>query len=204
MGEDLGRLRTLLILSWMAMLAHQFEEYGLPGGFPVVTNVLFFGESDIPDRYPFNANQTMVTNLAIWPFYIAAIMWPEAIWLALPTILAALAQPLAHAVAMPLRLRLAYNPGMLTSVFLFIPVGVAYLVHVTSNGLAGPADWIVGSLGAVAFLGLTVGLPIRLMHSCDSRYPYAPEEMHRPYTERLLARLDHPMATTESRAGAAS
>ena len=35
-GELIDPLRKILLLSYMALLVHQFEEYAIPGGFPAV------------------------------------------------------------------------------------------------------------------------------------------------------------------------
>ena len=55
-------LQVILIYSFMALLAHQFEEYVLPGGAPVVLNVAFYGEKKDYDRFPGNKQNCMVVN----------------------------------------------------------------------------------------------------------------------------------------------
>lgn len=52
-------LQILLLMSFIAILIHQFEEYGLPGGEPAITNMVM-QPSDTPDRYPLNQNSAMV------------------------------------------------------------------------------------------------------------------------------------------------
>lgn len=51
-GNRLSHIQVVLTFSFMAMLAHQFEEYAYPGGFPRITNVGMFHERKAPDRYP--------------------------------------------------------------------------------------------------------------------------------------------------------
>jgi hypothetical protein len=46
----------------MALLAHQFEEYALPGGEPLVLNAAFYGEKKDSDRYPGNQLNGMLVN----------------------------------------------------------------------------------------------------------------------------------------------
>lgn len=68
----------------MAMLVHQFEEYGIPGGFPKIGNQTFgeiFGDTTHLSHYPLNANQVLINNVFMtYPFYILAIIFPGAIW----------------------------------------------------------------------------------------------------------------------------
>jgi len=40
-GCNITPIRKILILSFMALLVHQFEEYALPGGFPPILTKFF-------------------------------------------------------------------------------------------------------------------------------------------------------------------
>jgi hypothetical protein len=50
----LSPIQTILMFSLMAVLVHQFEEYVLPAGGPVVINYANFGEKENFRRYPGN------------------------------------------------------------------------------------------------------------------------------------------------------
>ncbi|MEQ9723858.1 HXXEE domain-containing protein [Yersinia alsatica] len=179
-GSLFSPIQVILIFSFMAMLAHQVEEYGYPGGFPTVTNLMVMGEKDIPDRYPLNANQCMISNtLLTYLFYIAAIFFPSIIWLGLAQVGLGLFQVLAHGIAVPVRIKRLYNPGLATVIFLFLPVGIYYILYVTTNNLASTGDFVLGffaTLGAVVALFL---LPIILLRNKQSKYPFSEAEMSR-------------------------
>ena len=51
-GGYRSHIQLILIYSFMALQVHQFEEYGLPGGFPALFNVIMNGETEAPDRFP--------------------------------------------------------------------------------------------------------------------------------------------------------
>lgn len=51
--NDLALLQKLLLLNFIVVLLHQFEEYSWPGGFPAVANMVMMS-SVTPDRYPLN------------------------------------------------------------------------------------------------------------------------------------------------------
>lgn len=46
----------------MSLLIHQFEEYVLPGGAPVIVNIGTFSERDNYLRYPGNMHSSMLVN----------------------------------------------------------------------------------------------------------------------------------------------
>lgn len=74
-GDGVSQIEKILIFSFMSLLVHQFEEYGLPGGFPAFFNVIMNGEKEAPDRYPQNSQLAMVVNVVLaYPFYMAAII----------------------------------------------------------------------------------------------------------------------------------
>ena len=179
-GSLFSPIQGILIYSFMAMLAHQVEEYGYPGGFPTVTNLMVMGEKDIPDRYPLNANQCMISNtLLTYLFYIAAICFPGLIWLGLAQVGLGLFQILAHGIAVPLRIKRLYNPGLATVLFLFLPIGIYYIRYVTINHLASTGDFLLGFLATFGAVFLLFLLPIILLRNKRSSYPFSEAEMSR-------------------------
>src|SRR5438046_2758681 len=67
--RDMDVLQRLLLLNFIAILIHQYEEYGWPGGEPGIINIAI-QPSPTPDRYPLNQNSAMVINvLAAYLFY---------------------------------------------------------------------------------------------------------------------------------------
>jgi hypothetical protein len=171
------------IFSFMAMLVHQVEEYGYPGGFPTVTNLMVMGEKNIPDRYPLNANQCMVSNtLLTYLFYIAAICSPDLIWLGLAQVGLGLFQILAHGIAVSVRIKRLYNPGLATVLFLFLPIGIYYIRYVTANHLASTGEFVLGFFVTLSAVVALLLLPIILLRNKQSKYPFSEAEMSRsPY-----------------------
>jgi len=160
-GSNFSRIQVILIFSFMAMLAHQFEEYAYPGGFPAIANIATFGEKNVPERYPLNANQCLISNVFLtYPFYIAAIFLPNIIWLGLAQVGLGLFQLLAHGIVVPVRLRSLYNPGLATVVFLFCPIGIYYIWYVTTNHLASTGDVVLGVIATILAAIVLFLLPI--------------------------------------------
>ncbi|MEA4969810.1 MAG: HXXEE domain-containing protein [Candidatus Pelethousia sp.] len=187
-SEHLERIQVILVFSWMAMLVHQFEEYGWPGGFPSIVNIMQFKEKQIPDRYPFNQNLCFVDNVfTTYTFYIVPIFFPNLIWLALAQTFAALIQVPAHGILVNIRLKSFYNPGLAATVFLQLPIAVYMIWYVTANNLATGMDFVFGIIGGIAGYALCFGVPVMLMRSRNTKYPFAPEEIYGYKKEEILA-----------------
>lgn len=137
-------LQQILMFSFMALLIHQFEEYVLPGGGPVVINKANFGEKIKFRNYPGNMQSSMIVNNLAYVFYIAAIIWPQLIWLGLATMFFNLFQLLGHGLKMNRALKTWYNPGLASVVFLFVPISIYYITYVINNNLVNGWDWFLG------------------------------------------------------------
>ena len=178
-GEGYTELQVILIYSFMALLAHQFEEYVLPGGAQVSLNVAFYGEKKDYDRFPGNKQSCMLVNTLSYPFYIVAIFYPEQIWLGLAVMFFGFMQFPGHAILMNLRGKTWYNPGLATTILLFLPLGIYYIWYVTSHGLVTGQDYLYATLAFIAAAVVIVALPVQLLKNRNSPYPMTREDMAR-------------------------
>lgn len=178
--RDMPTIERVLLLNFITMLVHQYEEYGWPGGFPPLVNLVVWPRNK-PDRYPLNQNGAMVINL-IWSyvFYLAPVFFPTVIWLALGPMLVGLLQVIAHGILTNVKLKAPYNPGMITALLGFLPLGIYYIYLVQTQGLATASDWVLGIAYMAGFLYFGVlKLNFTWLSAPDSPYPFAPEEMRR-------------------------
>jgi hypothetical protein len=133
------------------LFLHQIEEWRFPGYFPGMLNSAMFN-SDLPDRYPLNANSGMIVNVFFgWGGYLlAALFWHQAIWLAFATILMSIGNIVAHTIIFNIKGKTLYNPGLITSWLFFAPIVYLFFDMVITEHLATPLDWVIGLvLGAV-------------------------------------------------------
>ncbi|WP_125583177.1 HXXEE domain-containing protein [Levilactobacillus cerevisiae] len=178
-GNHLSHIQVILTYSYMAMLVHQFEEYGIPGGFPSIFNEAVLGEHTVPDRYPLNANQVMINNVFMtYPFYILAIIFPGAIWYGLIQIGQGMVQIVNHGFWNNLKLKRLYNPGEASVLLLHWPLGIYYIWYVISHHLATTPDLIIGFIGALASVFILWLGPVRILRNRQSKYPFTPQQMH--------------------------
>ncbi len=185
--ENLPKIQSILIFSWMAMLIHQVEEYAFPGGMPSITNMAAFREKEVPEKYPFNQQQCFICNVFLcYSFYILAILFPDVIWLGASQVLCVLVQLGAHALLINFSLKEFYNPGLASTVFLQIPVAVCYIHHVMSAMPEKVSQLWWGIPGAFLSMIICFIAPVFLMKSRKSQYPFAEEEMYGYKKEKVL------------------
>lgn len=184
---EMSVILRLNTVSFIAMLVHQFEEYGFPGGEPMIMNRALQG-SDVPNRYPLNQFSAMLTNvLFAYGIYLLPILFPQVIWLGIAPMLMGMMQFVIHGILTNLKMKSIYNPGLGAVVCLHIPVGIWYIVTITRNHLATAGTWALGMvytiLATVLILGyLTyVALPDR-----NTPWIFAAEELQRFHVEEKL------------------
>ena len=120
-------LERLLVMNFAALLIHQFEEYGFPGGEPAIMNIVL-QNSDMPDRFPLNQLSAMITNvIAAYPFYLLPVFLPNVIWLGLAPVLFGIMQFMVHGVMTNKKMKSIYNPGLGAVMLLHIPIGIYYI-----------------------------------------------------------------------------
>lgn len=143
--SQFSELQALLWISLISLWLHQFEEYRYPGYFPGMVNKVLF-RSELPDRYPLNANTSLVVNVYIgWLLYLlAALLAEQAIWLAMASILVSLGNVMAHTFLFNIRGRTVYNPGLATALLLFLPVSLGFFYLIHDQHLVTSLDYAIG------------------------------------------------------------
>jgi len=188
--HDMGVLQRLLLLNFIVLLIHQYEEYGWPGGFPWIHNEVVAPSGGPGDRYPLNQNSALFINVVGWAFCFLPTLFPNQLWLGLAMVLFGFGQLIYHGVVTNRKFKRLYNPGLATVVLGFLPLGIWYLVEVYSKSTVTLGDWGF----AVVYLGCFIGVVMqligfRILAAKDSPYPFAPEEMERFDRSGHLARL---------------
>lgn len=112
----------------------------------------------------------MIVNVSAYVFYILAIRFSGAVWLGIATMLFNLYQVLGHGFEMNLKLKTWYNPGLATSLFLFLPISVYYIRLVSVSGMASGKYWLYAVLMLVLMMVVTVVLPVQGLKRKDSPY----------------------------------
>lgn len=176
-------LRALSALNWIALLVHQYEEYQDPGYFPGQFNHGVF-KSDQPRNYPLNTHTALCINTAVaYPVYALPVVFPKVKWLGIAPVLFGMSQAVGHGVVFPAISRTKYSPGFLASIFLHVPIGLAYLTALKKQGPITRSDWRKSIAYDLAFAFLGVALPNLI--GKDKHSPYA-------FTEKQMGSFDTP------------
>ncbi len=177
--KELVFLQKLLILNFIVVLLHQFEEYTWPSGFPAVANMVLY-KSEKPDRYPLNQNSSMVANLIFaYGFYLFPVFFPNVIWLGLaPVLLGLTVQFFGHVIYANIKLRTFYTPGTVTTVFGWLPIGVIYIYHIQANNMANLWDWLLAVVWMAVFVFLNFYIiELKLLGDKNSPYPFDEDQI---------------------------
>ncbi|MFF2908001.1 HXXEE domain-containing protein [Paenibacillus sp. NPDC057934] len=136
------RINSILWLSFVAILLHQFEEYRWPGYFPGVFNTVLF-KSEAPERYPLNQQSAMIINVVIaYVFYLLPLFFPSVIWLGMAPVLMGFFQIIFHGIVANIKAKKIYHPGVFTAIFVHLPIGIWYINYVYAQHLITFTDWI--------------------------------------------------------------
>lgn len=188
--NDMGVLQRLLFMNFIAILVHQYEEYGFPGGEPAIMN-LVIQPSDTPNHYPLNQNNAMVGNvIAAYFFYLLPVFFPNMIWLGIAPTLFGISQFIVHGIVTPKKLGQFYNPGLGAVVLLHFPIGGLIIYNIISNHLATPVGWIVGVVYMVVFTFILLKkMTYTWLADKNSPYIFPEEEMRRFNVQEKISKL---------------
>lgn len=152
-GEEMDMLLKFMIMSVMALHVHQFEEYAIPGGFPIFNNIAFMGEKELPDRVPLSKKGAFVCNVCcMYPVYLLALIFHQYIWVGLCIMLFGVAQFLVHGVMINRKAGTVYNPGLASVILLFFSLCIAYIIYIYTNFTVHWWDWAL-AIGCIPIVG---------------------------------------------------
>jgi hypothetical protein len=173
----LSRRQVLSAANFVALLAHQYEEYEYRGYFPGQFNRGLF-KSESGRNYPLNPQTAMIVNTALaYPFYLAPLVVKKPAWFGLAPVIVGWAQVVLHGVVLPRRSGARYGPGFVTALLLHLPVGVAYVKTLNRQRAISSADWGKAFGGAVASAVFGVAIPVVVLRDAASPYAFTDAQM---------------------------
>ena len=134
-------------------MLHQIEEHLWPGGFRQFTNAHVF--KSLSDHWPLDIGGVALVNIGyVWLPLALAAAWPGPLrWVGLGWVGLTLINGVSHIVT-SIRFRL-YNPGLFTSVVLFLPFTIWMLWHEHTAGLLSDTE-----IGIVLAAGVVLHIPV--------------------------------------------
>ena len=189
-GDQIDPMRRIMIVLYMCLLAHQFEEYAVPGGFPSAWNIGVSGETEAGNRYPLNTKSAFIVNICCaYPIYIAGIVFSHIHVLSIFITYFTMAQILMHGIMMNKKMGTLYNPGVGTALFVMVPVGIYSLWFISSHYEIPAWNWWVPILVFPVVAFLTILLPILKCQDKQSPYVFPERDTKGFSIEGKVARI---------------
>lgn len=183
-------LDILCTFAIIVLILHVLEEWVLPGGLHYSYNIAH--GSTILSRYPMNRLTDMITNfggvllgclvLKVWGFRKPA---------ALAVMLFSWFEVLIHVtigiqdmqIFRAYGMNTLYSPGLITSLFGFLPVGIGIAIQLFKQKENRPklTQWGMAIVGTAFFAFLLINLPEDMLGNADSPYEFT----NRGYYERF-------------------
>lgn len=167
----------LFALSTALLAFHVLEEWHFPGGFHTMYNLM--ADSDQLDRYPMNQLSDMWTNWIGMMFGCAVLAFGVTPLTAMMQVFMCFGEVLAHtksgfyvkAKFSAQGKRTIYNPGLLTALFCYLPLGLGLIITFFTEQAPSIADIVL----ALLFGGLlmALALPGAKKICKDKNSPYA-------------------------------
>ena len=174
-ADSIPALQRLMILFFMILTLHEFEEYVYPGGFPAANNIGLMGETKDYGKYPLNELSAFIVNVVLaYPLYICGIIFYECLWLGIFIAYFTMLQFMIHCIVINRELRSWYSQGCATSLFVMLPFGIYYLTHIACH---------------FTFSGFYWWAPILICRNRNTKYGFAEFEATHFSVRNGIARL---------------
>jgi hypothetical protein len=151
--EYLSGYQTLLWLNLAFLFFHELEDYILnPNGFKRFFNSYSgFAEKPRKTNEPMSEKVIFAVNAVAWVWAILAAVFANSLpWLGISFLITnCLINCFAHTILFQLSHK-AYNPGLITVVFLFIPLYTTILWYTIAFSILTAAGWATGIILGIA------------------------------------------------------
>ena len=176
-GGQIPMTQRFMVLMYMALLLHEFEEYVFPGGFPAAINIGFFGEKQDYDKYPLNELSALLVNVVCaYPIYIVGIFCHKWLWYDIFIAYFTMVQVFVHCLKLNVSLKSWYSPGCFSALFVMLPLGIYFLVQLAGNYDVPAYCWWAPAVAFPAVAVLTILLPILICRKKETSFAFAPFE----------------------------
>lgn len=184
----------LCTLAVIVLVLHVLEEWVLPGGLHYSYNISH--GSALLSRYPMNRLTDMITNfggvvlgcivLKIWGFRKPAgiaVMLFSAFEVVIHVMIGISDLQLFG----PYGMNTLYSPGLITSLFGFLPISVALEVHLLRKRENRPklSQWVMAVAAMFGFCFLLINLPEMLLGNVNTPYEFTDRGYYERYAEEF-------------------
>lgn len=165
--------RMMMILSIMLAL-HVLEENILPGGFFFMYNKLKGSGMDLVDCYPMSPLIDSLTNVSGEIFFIIFLLHGMTNSLVVTIFAFCIGESIAHAAGIKKNKKwygTIYNPGLFTTVFCFIPLGIYALGYIITHNFS-IMDWACGIVIMIVMVVFSIVGMEKVLKNKETPYHY--------------------------------
>lgn len=138
-------MQKVLLASATMLLLHFYEEFGVPGGFPLMGVRIMLGK-DEPDKTKWDCNNLncMFGNwLALVMIYLLPLILPGVKFLFLSALFLSCAELVMHLILFNVKQKSLYNPGLITGVLGLAPVAIHYIIKYLDTSVYVWHDYVL-------------------------------------------------------------
>ncbi|MCI5924196.1 MAG: HXXEE domain-containing protein [Oscillospiraceae bacterium] len=187
-------LNILCTLAIIVLILHVIEEWILPGGLHYSYNIAH--GSTLLSRYPMNRMTDMITNFgAVVLGCIVLKVWGFRKPAGIAVMLFSLFEVIIHLsigiqdmnTFAPYGMNTLYSPGLITSLFGFLPIAIGLAIHLFKKKENHPKfiQWVMAIGATVIFSFLLINLPEATLGKEDSPYEFTNRGYYEQYGEQF-------------------
>lgn len=187
------KINTLCTIAIIVLVFHVIEEWVFPGGLHYSYN-FSHGSNDLA-RYPMNRLTDMITNFGgVILGCIVLKNWGFGKPAGIAVMLFSAFEVVIHVVIGinslntfgKYGMQILYSPGLVTSLFGFLPVSVGLAIHLfKKENRANIKQWIMAVTVMFGFCFLLINLPEMLLGSENSPYAFTDRGYYEQYSEQF-------------------
>ena len=134
-------LQRMVGLFFLAIVLHLWEEGKFPGGFTkMITEKLNFTA-----RSPHFGEG--ITSLYVLLITLVPLFFPNIAFLAIAPMILGIFEVIGHLAAIKMfKMKRFYSPGLVTSVFVLLPISVYTIMYAAQQNLMSPVEWLFSIL----------------------------------------------------------
>lgn len=166
--------KLLMFLS-VSLTLHVLEEWVYPGGFFYMYNRLMGSDAEHIDRYPMSQLTDMLTNFSGQVFFIFFLLHGMTDRLMVLILVFCVGESVVHLTVAAKKnwdwFHNIYNPGFITTLACFVPLGVVTLIYLLNHPIA-TVDIVLGIVYGLMMALFSIVFLERVFKKKDNPYGY--------------------------------
>lgn len=155
-------VQRLLWVSIAILFLHFFEEFGFPGGFPLMGVKVLLGSREMnSEKWDCNNLNSMFGNWGFLFFiYALPLILSDVKFLTLAAMMFSILELIMHAILFNVKQKTIYNPGAVTAIFGLAPIAIYYFATVFDKNFFVWSDYLAAVAWSVFIFWFSFRSPL--------------------------------------------